>query len=73
VEKERMPAMETVEDPLQTQQGTTAAILKTIISGVVRCIQTEAVISMRCTTRMVIENWTGLQALVLMIKVLPIS
>jgi hypothetical protein len=68
-----MPAMEMVEDLLQTQQGITAAILKTIISGIVRYIQTEAVISMRCTTRMVIENWTGLQGLLLMIKVLPIS
>jgi hypothetical protein len=70
-----MAAMETVEDPpLQTQQGTTAATQKTtIISGVTLYIQTEAVISMRCTTRMAIENRTGIQALVLLIKVLPIS
>jgi len=68
-----MPAMETVEDLLQTQQSTTEAILKKIISGVVCYIQTEAAISMRCTTRKVIENWTGLQAPVLMKKVLPIS
>lgn len=66
--------MEMVEDLLQTQQGTTAATQKTtIISGVMRYIQTEAAISMRCTTRMAIENWTGGQALVVLIKVLTIS